>query len=157
MFASTQCHIRLSKSGVVFNRRSGQMHMSFSTVSWKCARLMSYSFTSSDKLTDIMIEPSTLLVESTDSSLEDVCATPLCRTRGFICASRLCLALEQSHKHILNVLHQSLPVPQSNAIALIPASPISSVIFSAWVTGYATNLCTDSGSRSTPDLQQILS
>ena len=62
-----------------------------------------------------MIEPNTLIVESTDSSLKDVCATLLCGTRGVICANRLCLALEQSHKHLLNVLHQSLPVPQSNA------------------------------------------
>ena len=74
---------------------------------------------------------STLLVESTNSSIKDICATLLCRTRGFICASRLCLALEQSHKHILNVLHHSFPVPQSNAIALMHASSISSVISSA--------------------------
>ena len=84
--------------------------MNLSFVSWKYALLMSQCFTSNDKLADIMIETSTLLVESTDSSIEDVCAT------------RLCLALEQSHKHFLTVLHQSLPVPQSNAIAHIPAS-----------------------------------
>ena len=127
--------------------------MSFSIVSWKYARLMSKSFTSKDKLIDIMIEPSTLLVESTDSSLKDVCATLLCRTRRFICASRLCLALEQSHKHLLNALSQSLPVPQSNAIALIPASSISSVISSSW----AVPICTSPGSRATPDLQWISS
>ena len=66
-----------------------------------------------------MIETSTLLVESTDSSVKDVLTT------------RLCLELEQTHKHILNAIHQSLPVPQSNAIALIPASSISSVSSSA--------------------------
>ena len=99
---------------------------------------MSQSFTSNDKLTDIMIEPSTLLVESTDSSLKDVCANRLCETRRFsrcktFCVRRLFLALEESRKHFLNVLHQSLPVPQSNAITLIPDSSISSVISSAWV------------------------
>ena len=47
-----------------------------------------------------------------------------------VCATRLCFAsLEQSHKHILNVLHQYPPVPQSHATSLIPASSISS---SAW-------------------------
>ena len=61
--------------------------MSLCTVSWKYALLMSPCFTSNDKLADILTETSTLLVESTDSSMEDVCAT------------RPCLALEQSHKH----------------------------------------------------------
>ena len=75
----------------------------------------------------IITETSTLLVESANSSIKDVCATRLCYTRRF---NRL--ALEQSHEHILNVLHRSLSVPQSNAIALIPASSISSVISSAW-------------------------
>ena len=116
----TQCRIRLSKFGVVFNTSSGQMQLSFSIVPRKYARLMSLSFTSNDKLANIMTETSTLLVESTNSSINDVCA------------SRLCLALEQSHEHILNVLHRSLPVPQSNAIALIPAPSISSVSSSAW-------------------------
>ena len=79
-----------------------------------------------------MIEPSTLLVESTDSSLKDVCATRLCKTRRFsrcetFCVRRLFLALEQSHKHLPIVLGQSLPVPQS----------ISSVIFSAWSVPFA--------------------
>ena len=32
VFTSTQCHIRLSKFGVVFDTRSGQMCMSFSMV-----------------------------------------------------------------------------------------------------------------------------
>ena len=58
--------------------------------------LMSCAFTSNYKLADLMTETSTLLVESTASS-------------------------------ILNVLHRCLPVPQSNAITLIPASSISSV------------------------------
>ena len=49
-----------------------------------------------------------------------------------VCATGLCLALEQSHKHILNVLHQSPPVPQSHVTSLIPASSISSVSSSAW-------------------------
>ena len=120
MLASTQCRIRLSKFGVVFNTSSGQMQLSFSVVPRKYARLMSLSFTSNDKLANIITETSTLLVESTNSSINDVCA------------SRLCLALEQSHEHILNVLHRSLPVPQSNAIALIPAPSISSVSSSAW-------------------------
>ena len=39
----------------------------------------------------------------------------------------LCLALGQSHKHLLNVLHQSSRVPQSHATFLIHASSISSV------------------------------
>ena len=46
--------------------------------------------------------------------------------------TRLCIVLEQSHKHFLNVLNQSPPVPQAHAITLIPASSISSVAFSAW-------------------------
>ena len=108
-------------------------------VPWKYAPLMSKSFTANDKLADIMTETSTLLVESADSSMS---------------ATRLCLALKQSHKHHLNVLHHFLPVPQSNAISLIPASSISSVSSSAWGTGYATSLCTKPGSRSTPDLQE---
>ena len=74
--------------------------------------------------------------------------TRLCKTRTI---SQL--ALEQSHKHILNVLHQSLPVPQSNAIALILASSISSVISSAW----PVSICTNPRSRSTPDLQWTIS
>ena len=73
-----------------------------------------------DKLANIMTETNTLLVEPTNSSTKDVCAT------------RLCLALEQSHKHIRNVLHRSLLVHQSNAIELILASSISSVSSSAW-------------------------
>ena len=117
--------------------------MSSSFVPWKYARLMSKSFTSNDTLADIATETSTLLVESTDSSTKDVCATRLRRTRRF---SRL--ALEQSQKHLLNVLHQSLPVPQSNAIALDPLCE-----FLSMETGYATSLCTNPGSRSTPDLQ----
>ena len=76
---------------------------------------MSWSFTSNDKLADIVTDTNTGLVESTDSSVKDVCATRLCKTRIF---SQL--ALEQSHKQILNVLHRSLPVPQSIAIALTP-------------------------------------
>ena len=63
-----------------------------------CAPL-TQSFTSNNKLTDIMIEPNTLLVESTDSSLKDVCATLLCRTRRFFCRT-------QSH---LFLLHRSPP------------------------------------------------
>ena len=96
-------------------------------VPWKCARLVSQAFTSNDKLAEILIETSTSLVESTDSSMKDVCATRLCRIRRF---SRL--ALEQSYKHLVNVLHQSLPVPQSNGMALFPASSTSSVSSSAW-------------------------
>ena len=72
---------------------------------------MSCSFTSNDKLAIILSETSTLLVESSDSYSQ--------------------LALEQSHKHILSVFHRSLPVPQSNAIALIPAPSTPSVISSA--------------------------
>ena len=49
-----------------------------------------------------------------------------------VCATGLCLALEQSHKHILNVLHQSPPVPQSHVTSLILASSIFSVSSSAW-------------------------
>ena len=94
--------------------------MGLSIVSWKYALRMSQCFTSNDKLANITIETSTLLVESTDSSIKDVCAT------------RLCLALEQSRKRILDVIHRSLPVPQSNALALVPASSISSVSSSAW-------------------------
>ena len=44
---------------------------------------MSKSFTSNDKLADIVAETTTLLVESTDSSCKDVCATRLCETRRF--------------------------------------------------------------------------
>ena len=124
-----------SKSSIVFETRLGQ----FPNVSWKYARLMSCSFTSHDKLADLVTETDTLLVESSDSFNQSTC-------------------IGTSHKHILNVLHRSLPVPQSNAIALIPASSISSVISSALgEAGHATRLWNNPGSRSTPDLQWICS
>ena len=44
--------------------------------------------------------------------------------------THLCIALEQSYKHFLNVLNRSLPVPQSYA-ELIPASSMTSVSSSA--------------------------
>ena len=108
-----------------FEVRRCLQHTSFSTVPRKYVRLMSLSCTSNDKLADIMTETSTLLVESTNSSVKDVRATRLCRTRRF---SRL--ALEQFHKHLRNVLHQPPLVPQSHTTFLIPASSISSVISS---------------------------
>ena len=40
--------------------------------------------------------------------------------------TRLCLALEQSHEHFLNVINQSLPVSQSYVTELVPASSITS-------------------------------
>ena len=48
-----------------------QMRMSFSIVPWKYALLMSIckDFSLFDKLTDIMIDTSTLLIESADSSV----------------------------------------------------------------------------------------
>ena len=124
VFASTQCRILLSKFGAVFNTRSGPIN---------------------DKLAEILVETSTSLVESTDSSMKDVSAT------------QLCLALEHSHKYILTVLHQSLPVPQLNAIALIPASSISSVSSSAWRLAMPRAFAPVRVSRSTPDLQWIFS
>ena len=94
----------------------------FSIVPWKFARLMSQSSISNDKLVDIVTETSTLLVEST-TSVQLVCA-------------KLVFSINMHWnnliKHILNVLHRSLPVPQLNAIVLIPASSISSVSSSAW-------------------------
>ena len=71
------------------------------------------------------------LVESTDLSSEDICETRLCKILRFVYITHLYLALEQSHKHILNVPHQSLLVPLSNAIALILASTITLVFSSA--------------------------
>ena len=88
--------------------------MSFSIVPWKYARLMSQSSTSNDKLADIVTETSTLLVESTNSfvktSVQLVCANLVYSVN---------LHWNNLTKHILNVLHRSLPVPQLNAIVLL--------------------------------------
>ena len=69
--------------------------------------------------------------------------------------TRLCKTqTDPCQKHFLDVLHQSpLPIPQSHATALIPASSISSGELLSMGTGYATSLYTSPGSQSTPDLQ----
>ena len=72
-----------------------------------------------------MTETSTLLVESTDSSMQHTDS-------------------DQSHTHFLDVLHQSLPVPQSHATAL---TSITSGELCSMGTGYATSLCTSPGSQ----------
>ena len=66
--------------------------------------------------------------------------------------TRLCLAFEQSHKHFLNVLNQSLHVSQSYATEVIPASSITCGELPSGETGYATSLYTSLASQSTLDL-----
>ena len=63
--------------------------------------------------------------------------------------TRLCLALEQSHKRFLLVLNQSLRVSQSHATELIPASSISSGELLSGETGCATSLYMSQGSQNT--------
>ena len=122
----------------------------FSLVPCKYARLMSLCFTSNGKHAEILIETSSMLVESTGSSMKEVCATV-----GLLDSADL-------RWNNLTKKHSECPPSISSCSSFESNRTCCCFIdlvceFHSMGTGYATSLCTNLGSRSTPDLQWIFS